>query len=146
MRELENLLTHSDLIIAQQFTPSHFDWRIGILDRKPIYACKYYMVKNHWQISHWTSLKKKQDGHHETIALEKVPQDVIRMAIKAANLIGNGLYGVDIKPYQKNNLVIEVNDNPSIESGVEDQFLKEKLYISLAEFFMQRIQLLKREK
>ncbi len=58
VRELENLLTHSDLIIAQQFTPSHFDWRIGILDRKPIYACKYYMVKNHWQISHWTSKKR----------------------------------------------------------------------------------------
>ena len=44
------MLKKSDLIIAQEFTPSEYDWRIGILDDQPIFACRYYMAKGHWQI------------------------------------------------------------------------------------------------
>lgn len=57
------------------------------------------------------------------------------MALKAANLIGDGLYGVDMKQTENGVYVIEVNDNPSLEQGVEDLVLKEKLYhIVMAEF------------
>jgi glutathione synthase/RimK-type ligase-like ATP-grasp enzyme len=40
--ELDNMFTMSELIIGQEFMPTDFDWRIGVLDRQPLYACKYY--------------------------------------------------------------------------------------------------------
>jgi glutathione synthase/RimK-type ligase-like ATP-grasp enzyme len=46
---------------------------------------------------------------------------VIRLGIDAANAIGTGLYGVDIKNNNGDAYVIEVNDNPSLESG-EDEY------------------------
>jgi len=33
---LDTMFEHSDLLIAQEFTPTDFDWRIGILDGKPL--------------------------------------------------------------------------------------------------------------
>ncbi|MBQ0739797.1 RimK family alpha-L-glutamate ligase, partial [Aquimarina celericrescens] len=45
----------SDLIIAQEFTYSEYDWRIGIMDNKPFYACRYFMAKGHWQIYNWSA-------------------------------------------------------------------------------------------
>jgi glutathione synthase/RimK-type ligase-like ATP-grasp enzyme len=48
---------------------------------------------------------------------DRVPPHVIRLGIEAADAIGNGLYGVDIKNNNGDACVIEVNDNPSLESG-----------------------------
>jgi glutathione synthase/RimK-type ligase-like ATP-grasp enzyme len=42
------------------------------------------------------------------------------VALKACDVIGNGLYGVDVKEHDDNYVVVEVNDNPSIYSGYED--------------------------
>ena len=39
-----------------------------------------------------------------------------------ANAIGNGLYGVDIKNNNGDAYVIEVNDNPSLESGEDGHY------------------------
>jgi glutathione synthase/RimK-type ligase-like ATP-grasp enzyme len=50
-----------------------------------------------------------------------VPPEIIKVGIDAANAIGNGLYGVDLKNTNGSTCVIEVNDNPSLESG-EDEF------------------------
>ncbi len=50
------------------------------------------------------------------------------LAERAPSSIGDGLYGVDIKEVKGRFLVIEVNDNPSIEGGDEDRVLKQKLY------------------
>ena len=36
--------------------------------------------------------------------------------------------------------VIEVNDNPSIDSGVEDQYLGNQLYASFMEEFLRRLE------
>ena len=44
------LFEKSALILAQEFLYTDFDWRIGILNRRPIFACQYFMSKNHWQI------------------------------------------------------------------------------------------------
>ena len=44
------LARESDLILVQEFVPTEFDWRIGILNKKPIFACQYFMSKSHWQI------------------------------------------------------------------------------------------------
>ena len=50
---------------------------------------------------------------------------MLNTALKAANLIGDGLYGVDLKQIGKKVYVIEVNANPNIDAGMEDQILKD---------------------
>ena len=43
-------LEDSDLLIAQKFMPTNFDWRIGVLGGEPLFAVQYLMAKSHWQI------------------------------------------------------------------------------------------------
>ena len=105
---LEKLFRISDLVIAQEFMPSQFDWRIGVLDQKALYACKYYMAENHWQIYNWKSKSKENWGNTETVPPEEVPEEVIKTAVKAASLIGDGLYGVDLKMVRDEVYVIEI--------------------------------------
>lgn len=136
---LNRLLNQSDLIIAQEYVPTEFDWRIGILNKTPLYACKYYMAKNHWQINQWHANGSFKDGAHDAIRLEDVPPKVLNVAKRAASLIGDGLYGVDLKQFGEKVMVIEVNDNPNIDGGVEDGILKDELYKKIMEWFAWRI-------
>lgn len=139
-KQIEEFLDESDLLIIQEYLPSEYDWRIGVLDKKPLYACKYFMAKNHWQIYNWAAKPGHQTtGNHETLALSKVPEKVLKLAVRAANLIGDGLYGVDIKQIGNRLVVIEVNDNASIETGVEDVVLGEELYYIIMQNIFQRI-------
>ena len=118
---VDRLLDKSDLIIAQEFLPTAFDWRVGVFDRQPLYVCKYFMAKKHWQIIHRDGPGgKRAYGKVETVPVEHAPTQVVRTALRAANLIGDGLYGVDLKQLGKSLYVIEVNDNPNIDAGVED--------------------------
>ncbi len=61
------------------------------------------------------------------------------MATKAASLIGDGLYGVDLKQTAKGVYVVEVNDNPNIDAGVEDAVLKDELYKLIIRDFVRRL-------
>jgi glutathione synthase/RimK-type ligase-like ATP-grasp enzyme len=135
----KRLLNISELIIAQEYVPTDYDWRIGILDKKPLFACKYFMAKNHWQVIN-RSGKRKDEGLFETLPLTAVPEKVVQAALRAANLIGDGLYGVDVKQTDKKIHVIEVNDNPNIDAGVEDQVLKDDLYAMVMSSFLRRIE------
>ncbi|MFA6342317.1 MAG: RimK family protein, partial [Fibrobacteraceae bacterium] len=138
---LDKMLEKSDLIIAQEFIPTEFDWRVGILDGKPFYACKYFMAKNHWQIYNWQSEDKEEIcGLFETVHLETVPHGIIKAAIRVAGMIGNGLYGVDLKEVDGKPVVIEVNDNPSIDDNIEDQVAGEKLYLAIMRSLRRRIE------
>jgi glutathione synthase/RimK-type ligase-like ATP-grasp enzyme len=129
------LLEESDIILAQEYIYTEFDWRIGILNHQPIFACKYFMTKKHWQIVKHSSDGKHVDGDHAVLSIDQVPPSVLETALQAANLIGDGLYGVDLKQRGDDVFVIEVNDNPSIDMGVEDSYLKDDLYkIILGEF------------
>jgi len=135
----EDFFEKSELLIAQEFLPTLFDWRIGICDGQPLYACKYHMASGHWQI-----VKNDQEGREygkfATIPVEIAPRQVVRAALKAAKLIGNGLYGVDVKQTNGACFVIEVNDNPNIDAGVEDKILKGELYRRIMEVFLRRIE------
>jgi glutathione synthase/RimK-type ligase-like ATP-grasp enzyme len=139
-RTVQDLLKKSDLLLAQIFMPTAFDWRIGILDRKPLFACQYHMAEGHWQIVNWET-KNKEDlwGAYKTFDIEDVPPAVVRTALKAANLIGDGLYGVDMKEIDGKAYVIEINDNPNIDLNIEDQVLKNELYRRLIQSFITRI-------
>ncbi|MBN2738001.1 MAG: RimK family protein [Spirochaetales bacterium] len=130
--ELNTMFNQSELVLAQEFIPSEFDWRIGILDNQPLFACKYFMAKDHWQIYNW-SCESDQDkeGLYESIPIGAVDEAVIKTACKAANLIGNGLYGVDLKQIKDQVYVIEINDNPNLDSGVEDGIIGDDLYLQI---------------
>ena len=138
--KLEGLFEKSDLIIAQRFMASDYDWRIGILDRKPFYACRYYMARGHWQICNWASKISNRFGRADTLPVEDAPPAVVQAALKAANLMGNGLYGVDLKQIDGKVLIIEVNDNPSLDAGVEDVVLKDELYQTVVRSLIARIE------
>lgn len=137
--ELARFFEGSELVVAQQFVPSDFDWRIGIIDRRPLYACKYFMVTGHWQIMKYDR-DKTDYGRYETLPVELAPRKAVSIALKAANLIGDGFYGVDVKQHGNDFQVMEVNDNPSIDSGVEDQVLRDELYRRVMQVFLTRIE------
>ncbi|QSE97866.1 RimK family protein [Fulvivirga lutea] len=137
---LKELFQKSELLIAQQFMPTTYDWRVGIMNGKPLYVCKYYMAQNHWQIINWKQANEPKDGKSETLAVEDAPKALIDMALKATLLIGKGLYGVDIKENDGKFYVIEINDNPNIDAGVEDKVLKGALYTKIMETFIERLE------
>jgi glutathione synthase/RimK-type ligase-like ATP-grasp enzyme len=134
------MLKESDLIIAQEFCPSAYDWRIGVIDNKVFYACKYFMAKGHWQIYNWnTKNKKEQDGEVVCLPIEEVPDAIIEIALKSAKLMGLGLYGIDIKVVDDKLMVIEINDNPNIDFGVEDAHYGDLVYTEILAAFKKRL-------
>ncbi len=139
MDRLQSLFQESELVIAQGYVPSSFDWRIGVLDGKPLYVCKYHMATGHWQIAHNAPGKQTRFGRVETFRVEDAPAEAVELGVRAAALVGDGLYGVDIKEVDGHFLVMEVNDNPNIDAGIEDAILKDSLYEEIIRWFCQRL-------
>jgi len=139
-RHTKALFADSDLILAQEFMPTRFDWRVGVLDGRPLFVSQYRMAPRHWQIYNHGASGNARAGGFQTIAVEAAPDEVIAVAVKAAGLMGDGLYGVDLKQNEQGVFVVEVNDNPNIDQGVEDKVLKDKLYRTLIESFIRRIE------
>jgi glutathione synthase/RimK-type ligase-like ATP-grasp enzyme len=130
-------------MVAQEFLRTDYDWRVGVLAGEALYACQYFMVKRHWQIYKQEGGGRTSSGNFQTMAVADAPQAVIRLALRAAQAVGDGLYGVDIKQHGRRLYVIEVNDNPSVDAGVEDQVLGDTLYQRLAAVFLERVEALK---
>ncbi len=62
------------------------------------------------------------------------------LGCRAAGLIGDGLYGVDIKQTNGGLAVIEINDNPNLDVGIEDAVLKDELYRRILGELVRRIE------
>lgn len=137
---LADFFKRSSIVLAQEYLPTDFDWRIGVLNGEPLYACKYYMAKGHWQIYYHQNSGKSRSGMAEAIPIYKVPKAVLRTAVRATSLIGKGLYGVDLKMINDKAVIIEINDNPSIDHGVEDTILGDELYYRIINFFVQSLE------
>lgn len=125
----------SDWFVVQEFIDSKFDWRVGVLNGEFLYACKYIIPNKTFKI------QDSVDGHLvycevESIPKDQVPEEVINLGIKAANSIGNGLYGVDIKESQNGPYVIEVNDNPSLDGGEDKSY--PDIYEKIINYLMQQ--------
>jgi len=111
----------SDVLVAQKFMPTSFDWRVGVLNGEVLYVCKYMISKGKWK--HGTKLRGKDAfvwGRTITLKKEHAPLKLKETALKACKVVGHGLYGVDIKEVDDDYVVVEVNDNPSIYAGYED--------------------------
>jgi len=138
--QLETFFETSELVVAQEYVPSEFDWRIGVLDRAPLWACRYHMAKGHWQIQRVATGGRHHYGRVEALPVSAAPPRAVALAVKAANLIGDGLYGVDLKQVGDRFLVMEVNDNPNLEAGYEDGALKDELYAVVMRSFLRRLE------
>ncbi|MCV2885522.1 RimK family protein [Aestuariibacter sp. AA17] len=138
--KLAILLAESALVLVQEYLYTDYDWRIGVLNGRALYACRYHMARGHWQIYNHGAKTKDTSGDFETLPTFEVPSKVLEAALKAAKFIGKGLYGVDLKQLQDQVYVIEVNDNPSIEQGVEDQYLGKELYMQIMQEFANRLE------
>lgn len=111
----------SDVVAVQQFMPTTFDWRVGVLNHEVLYVCKYMIPKGRWK--HGAKRRGKPTfvwGRTVALKRENAPTPLKDLALKACKVIGHGLYGVDIKEANGNYVVVEVNDNPSIYAGYED--------------------------
>lgn len=137
-KEAERFFNQSELIIAQEWLPSDFDWRVGVYDRRPLFVAKYFMAPGHWQVNKVVE-GQLVDGKTEAMSVGEAPEQVISTAVRAANLIGRGLYGADLKQVGDRVYLIEVNINPNIDAGNEDQVLGQALYREILGVFARRI-------
>jgi glutathione synthase/RimK-type ligase-like ATP-grasp enzyme len=138
-REAERFFRISELIVAQEWLPTGFDWRVGVYDRRPLFVAKYFMAPGHWKIIEIDEAKRAIEGKTEAMSIGEAPEQVISTAVRAANLIGRGLYGVDLKQVEDRCYLIEVNCNPNIDAGNEDQVLGQALYREILGVFARRI-------
>lgn len=143
-QELEKLMVElldsSELVAAQEFVPSSFDWRIGVLGGEFLYGCKYHMAPGHWQIQRSGAGSWRRFGAVEAVPRDAVPPAAIDLGVRSARLIGDGLFGVDIKEINGRFLVMEVNENPNIEVGYEDGVLGDEIYVAVMRWFLDRLE------
>ncbi|WP_051309457.1 RimK family protein [Desulfogranum japonicum] len=137
--KIKELAQHSSVLLAQEFLPTEYDWRIGVLNGESIFACKYFMARGHWQIYRHSSNGNVQSGKCETIPVHLVPRCITKLAEKSSGTIGKGFYGVDLKETRQGLKVIEINDNPSVDHGVEDRILGAELYKIILREITQRL-------
>ena len=129
----------SELLIAQEWLPTGFDWRVGVYDRRPLFVCKYFMAPGHWKVNRIERGQEVVEGETIAVSVGEAPEIVVSTAVRAANLIGRGLYGVDLKQVGDRCYLIEVNDNPNIDAGNEDQVLGGALYREIMGVYARRI-------
>lgn len=139
---LAKLFQDTDLVVAQEYVYTEYDWRIGVLDGEVLFACQYFMADGHWQVYNWDSKKKDEsEGRVKTFKNSDVPGSVLKTALKACSLINKlGLFGVDIKMVNNVPLIVEINDNPSIETNSEDAVIGDELYRKIIKAFRTRIE------
>jgi glutathione synthase/RimK-type ligase-like ATP-grasp enzyme len=114
LKATAELFEHSVLLLAQEFFYTEYDWRIGVLNRKPIFACQYFMSKGHRQIYNHKAKGQDINGECRTLAVHEAPRAVV---------------------------VIEVNDNPNMDAGIEDAYLQDDLYSLVLKEFVRRLEL-----
>ncbi|MCB9527372.1 MAG: hypothetical protein H6701_03085 [Myxococcales bacterium] len=135
---MTRLGAESAALIAQAWTPSAFDWRIGALDGELLFASRYDMVPGHWQIHLWQAGEMQGAGPDRAVPFSAVPPSVLDAALRAARAIGGGLVGVDVKEIAGEARVIEVNDTPTIFRGEEDALVGPALYDRLVAAVLRR--------
>ena len=139
-RMVRGMLEDSDLILAQEFMYTAYDWRVGVLDGEPLFVSQYMMARKHWQIVRHTEGHRPLEGGYKTVAIAAAPREVVETGVRAARLIGRGLYGVDIKATDRGVFVIEINDNPNLVHDVEDAAEGDEVWRRLAGWFLKRLQ------
>lgn len=131
-------LRASPLLVAQAWMPTAFDWRVTVLDGRPLFVCRYHMARGHWQIAKSTAARTTF-GKVEAVPRAEADADVVEVACRAARLIGDGLYGVDLKDGPSGPVILEVNDNPNLDTGYDDAADGGVIYEDLIAWYRRRL-------
>lgn len=115
----KRFLRRSKILVIQEYIRSDFDWRVGILQNRVLYLCKYCIPRGGWKV------KSKINGKNvwgETLAVPRISisPGLEKICISLSKCVGDGLYGLDVKETDEGYKVIEINDNPSLYKGYED--------------------------
>jgi glutathione synthase/RimK-type ligase-like ATP-grasp enzyme len=105
-----------------------------------LFACQYRMARGHWQILKHRADGTAREGGFKTFGLDQAPREMIELAVRAAKPIGDGFYGVDLKETANGFVVMEVNDNPNLEHGVEDAVGKDEVWVRILKWFIERLE------
>jgi glutathione synthase/RimK-type ligase-like ATP-grasp enzyme len=98
------------------------------------------MAPGHWKVNKVVEGQQQLvEGESVALSVGEAPASVVDMAVRAANLVGRGLYGVDLKQVEERIYLIEVNCNPNIDVGVEDGAMGDALYREVLGVFARRI-------
>lgn len=112
-------LRRADRLVVQQFLPSAFDWRVITLHGRVLAVLQYRFAQ-----ATWRTMERAADGSPTEVRCvprDQAPPELVRIALAASAAIGDSLHGVDLKEFDDGYAVIEVNDNPTIAAGEEDQ-------------------------
>jgi len=112
---------------AQKFLPTEFDWRVGVRAATG-------------RSSRTAPTAPSREGGFPPFELAKAPGALIDIAVRAARPIGQGFYDVDVKETDRGFIVMEVNDNPNLEHGIEDQAGKDEIWIRVLKWFIERFE------
>lgn len=115
----KRFLRRADRIVVQQYLPSEFDWRVITLAGRVLAVVRYEYAPQQWK-----PMDRSQEGEWAKVVgvpRDAAPPGLVAVALAAARAIGDSLYGVDLKEIDGEYFVIEVNDNPTIAAGEEDQ-------------------------
>ena len=115
----KRFLRRADRLVVQQYMPSEFDWRVITLEREVLAVVKYQFPQDKWKL-----MQRGEQGDWATVTgvpRDAADPDLLETALAAANAVGSSLYGIDVKEIDGEFFVIEVNDNPTIAAGEEDQ-------------------------
>ena len=115
----KRFLRRADRIVVQQYIPSEFDWRVITLAGAVLAVVRYEFAPQQWKL-----MDRTEEGEWaKVIGVERsqAPARLLEVALAAANAVGESLYGIDLKEIDGEYFVIEVNDNPTIAAGEEDQ-------------------------
>jgi glutathione synthase/RimK-type ligase-like ATP-grasp enzyme len=115
----KRFLRRADRIVVQQYIPSEFDWRVITLAGRVLAVVRYEYAPQQWK-----PMDRTPEGEWAKVVgvpRDEAPRGLLGTALAATNAVGESLYGVDLKEIDGQYFVIEVNDNPTIAAGEEDQ-------------------------
>jgi glutathione synthase/RimK-type ligase-like ATP-grasp enzyme len=138
------MLEEYEVVLAQTYVPTAFDWRIAVLDRIPLFASRQHLGEDAWQPASGGACsgaerKRGRCYTNEAVSLEDVPTRVLEAALAAAVPIGDGLYGVRVKEVGAAPYVTDLHDNPTIDAGIDDHVEGVRIYERIMQFLRARV-------
>src|SRR4029434_9008901 len=128
------------LVGRKKFLATGVGGRGGVLAGEPLFVCQYRMARGHWQVVKYKADGSSHEGGFRAFELDQAPHEVVDLAVRAARPIGEGFYGVDLKQTARGIVVMEVNDNPNLEHGIEDTVGKDEIWTKLLKCVIERLE------
>ena len=136
----DELFEETDLVLAQKFLPTDFDWRVGVLAGEPLFVCQYRMARGHWQVVKYRPDGSSHEGGFRAFGLDQAPCRGDRH--RGARGAADRRRFLRRRPQADRHgiVVMEVNDNPSLEHGIEDTVGKDEIWTRLLRWFIDRFE------